>query len=138
MIEIYDTTLRDGTQRTDISLSLSDKLNVARRLDEMGVAFIEGGWPGSNPKDVEFFHRAAKMKWRSAKIVAFGSTCAANKAAEDDANVQALINAHTSHCAVFGKSSLLHVNEVLRTTPENNLRMIERVWSNISSARAAR
>ena len=124
MIEIYDTTLRDGTQRTDISLSLTDKLNIARRLDDLGVAYIEGGWPGSNPKDAEFFSRAAEMTWRNARIVAFGSTCAANKIPAEDANVQALLGARTSHCAVVGKSSLLHVNEVLRTTPENNLRMI--------------
>ena len=67
MIQIYDTTLRDGTQRTDISLSCNDKLNIARRLDELGVAFIEGGWPGSNPKDVEFFQRASKMNWKNAR-----------------------------------------------------------------------
>jgi 2-isopropylmalate synthase len=125
MIQIYDTTLRDGTQRTDISLSLSDKINIAQRLDELGAAFIEGGWPGSNPKDVEFFERAAAMEWHSAKIVAFGSTRAANKTPEEDANIQALLHAGTSHCAVFGKSSLMHVREVLRTTPENNLCMIE-------------
>ena len=91
MIQIYDTTLRDGTQRTDISLSLTDKLNIARRLDELGVAFIEGGWPGSNPKDVEFFQRAAEMEWRNARIAAFGATCAANKAPAEDANIQALL-----------------------------------------------
>ena len=125
MIQIYDTTLRDGTQRTDISLSLSDKLNIARRLDELGVTFIEGGWPGSNPKDVEFFQRAAQMEWRNARIVAFGATCSANKPPADDPNIQALIGAQTSYCAVFGKSSLMHVSEVLRTTPTNNLRMIE-------------
>ena len=77
-IQIYDTTLRDGTQRTDISLSCSDKLNIARRLDDLGVAFIEGGWPGSNPKDVEFFQRAAAMTWKHAKIAAFGATCGSN------------------------------------------------------------
>jgi 2-isopropylmalate synthase len=125
MIEIYDTTLRDGTQRTDISLSANDKMNIARRLDDSGVAYIEGGWPGSNPKDVEFFQRAARMSWKSAKISAFGSTCGANKAPAEDPQIQALVNAGTSVCAVFGKTSLLHVREVLRTTPENNLRMIE-------------
>ncbi len=125
MIQVYDTTLRDGTQRTDVSLSCNDKLSIARRLDELGVAFIEGGWPGSNPKDAEFFERAAQMDWQHARIVAFGATRAANKLPEEDANIRALLDARTSHCAVVGKSSLLHVNEVLRTTPENNLRMIE-------------
>jgi 2-isopropylmalate synthase len=125
MIQIYDTTLRDGTQRKDISLSLKDKLKIARRLDDLGVAFIEGGWPGSNPKDVEFFERAKDMTWKTAKIAAFGATCAANKAPADDANIQALIASEAPYCTIFGKTSLLHVTEVLRTTPENNLRMIE-------------
>ncbi|MBE3040734.1 MAG: citramalate synthase, partial [Chloroflexi bacterium] len=125
MIQIYDTTLRDGTQRTDISFSCNDKLNIARRLDELGVAFIEGGWPGSNPKDVEFFQRASKMNWKNAQISAFGATCQANKDPADDANIQALLSAETGYCTVFGKTSLLHVIDVLRTTPDNNLRIIE-------------
>ncbi|MEA4907190.1 MAG: citramalate synthase [Chloroflexi bacterium] len=125
MIQIYDTTLRDGTQRTDISLSLNDKINIARRLDALGIRFIEGGWPGSNPKDVEFFQRAAQMEWKTASIVAFGATCQADKHPSEDANIRALQNAGTDWCAVFGKSSVLHVTEVLRTTCENNLRMIE-------------
>jgi 2-isopropylmalate synthase len=125
MIQIYDTTLRDGTQRKDISLSCNDKLSIARKLDELGVAFIEGGWPGSNPKDVEFFQRASKMTWKNARITAFGATCQANRDPVDDGNIQALLSAETSYCTVVGKSSVLHVKEVLRTTLENNLRMIE-------------
>jgi 2-isopropylmalate synthase len=125
MIQIYDTTLRDGTQRKDISLSVSDKMNIARRLDDLGVAFIEGGWPGSNPKDVEFFQRAAKTTWKHAKIAAFGSTCAVNKKPADDANIRALLEAETPYCTVVGKTSVLHVTDVLRTTKENNLRIIE-------------
>lgn len=125
MIEIYDTTLRDGAQRKDISLSLKDKLNIAHKLDDLGVAFIEGGWPGSNPKDVEFFEKANKIRWKTAKIAAFGATCAANKAPADDANIQALIASAAPYCTIFGKTSLLHVTEILRTTAENNLRMIE-------------
>jgi len=125
MIQIYDTTLRDGTQRKDISLSVSDKMNIARRLDDLGVAFIEGGWPGSNPKDVEFFQRAAKTTWKTAKIAAFGSTCAVNKQPADDANIRALLEAETPYCTVVGKTSVLHVTDVLRTTKENNLRIIE-------------
>jgi len=125
MIQIYDTTLRDGTQRKDISLSCNDKINIARRLDDLGIAFIEGGWPGSNPKDVEFFQRAAKMTWKNAKIAAFGSTCSANKQPAEDGNIQALLEAETPYCTVVGKTSVLHVTEVLRTTLDNNLRMIE-------------
>jgi 2-isopropylmalate synthase len=125
MIQIYDTTLRDGTQRTDISLSLTDKLNIAQRLDNLGVAFIEGGWPGSNPKDAEFFKRATAMKWKHAKLSAFGATRSANKDAAEDANIRALLDSGTPYCTVVGKSSVLHVKEVLRTTLETNLLMIE-------------
>jgi 2-isopropylmalate synthase len=125
MMQIYDTTLRDGAQRTDISLALNDKLNIARRLDELGVTFIEGGWPGSNPKDAEFFKQAAVIHWQNARITAFGATCAANKNPDEDGNIRALLDAQTSYCTVVGKSSVLHVNEVLRTTLDNNLRMIE-------------
>ena len=125
MIEVYDTTLRDGTQRKDISLACSDKLNIARRLDELGVCYIEGGWPGSNPKDAEFFQRAAGMAWKNARITAFGSTCQANKDPSEDGQIQALLEAGTGICTIFGKTSLAHVTRVLRTTPANNLRMIE-------------
>ncbi len=124
-MEIYDTTLRDGTQRTDVSLSVNDKLAIAHRLDELGVTFIEGDWPGSNPKDVEFFQRAVHENWQHALIAAFGATCAANKQPEEDANIQALVDAKTPVCTIFGKTSILHVTEILRTTRENNLRMIE-------------
>ncbi len=125
MIQIYDTTLRDGTQRKDISLSVSDKMNIAHRLDDLGIAFIEGGWPGSNPKDVEFFQRAAKTTWNNARIAAFGSTCAANRQPDEDGNIRALLEAETPYCTVVGKTSVLHVTDVLRTTLDNNLRMIE-------------
>lgn len=132
-IQIYDTTLRDGTQRTDISLSVNDKLNIARRLDDLGVAFIEGGWPGSNPKDVEFFRRAAEIPWRTAQITAFGSTCAVHKHPEDDENIGALLEAKTQYCTIVGKTSILHVEEVLRTSRENNLRIIEESVAYLSS-----
>ncbi|WP_242394260.1 citramalate synthase [Anaeromyxobacter oryzisoli] len=126
MIQIYDTTLRDGTQREGVSLSCDDKLRIARRLDDLGVTFIEGGWPGSNPKDAEFFERARDVPWRHAKITAFGSTCRVNGAPEDDANIQALVEARTPVCTVVGKTWTLHVEEVLRTTREENLRIIEK------------
>ena len=125
MIEIYDTTLRDGTQRKDISLSCDDKLKIAHRLDDLGVTFIEGGWPGSNPKDEEFFQQAVGQPWKHAHITAFGSTCHPSKKPEDDANIRALLDANTDYVTVFGKTSMLHVRDVLHTTPENNLRIIE-------------
>lgn len=133
MIQIYDTTLRDGTQRKNISLSCNDKINIARKLDELGVAYIEGGWPGSNPKDAEFFQRASQLTWKNAKIAAFGSTCQANKQPAEDANIQALIAAGTPVCTVVGKTSVLHVIDVLSTTLENNLRMIEESLAYLSS-----
>ncbi|HEY4687936.1 MAG TPA: citramalate synthase [Anaerolineae bacterium] len=126
MIQIYDTTLRDGTQREGISLSCEDKLRIARRLDDLGVAFIEGGWPGSNPKDVEFFEQAQSLNLKHALVAAFGSTCRAGGEPEDDANIRALVDAHTPVCTVVGKTSTLHVTEVLRTTLADNLRIIER------------
>jgi 2-isopropylmalate synthase len=125
VIQIYDTTLRDGTQRKDISLSCDDKLRIAQRLDDLGVDYIEGGWPGSNPKDVEFFKRAAEMNWKHAQIAAFGSTCRARGGPENDANIQALLDANTPVCTLFGKTWTLHVLEILRTTLPDNLRIIE-------------
>jgi 2-isopropylmalate synthase len=125
MIQVYDTTLRDGTQREGISLSCEDKLKIARRLDELGVAFIEGGWPGSNPKDAEFFERARDVAWTHTLIAAFGATCRANGGPDDDANIRALLDSRTPVCTVVGKSWTLHVTEVLRTTLDDNLRIIE-------------
>ena len=125
MVQIYDTTLRDGTQRNDISLSCSDKLRIAHRLDELGVTFIEGGWPGSNPKDVEFFKRARDAQWSNALIAAFGSTCRVQGTPDEDANIAAMLEAGTLVCTVVGKSWTLHVTDVLRTTLDDNLRIIE-------------
>jgi 2-isopropylmalate synthase len=125
MLQIYDTTLRDGTQRKGISLSVEDKVRIAKRLDDLGVAFIEGGWPGSNPKDIAFFIEAAKIPWKHAIITAFGSTCRVNGQPADDANIQALLDANTQVCTLVGKSWDLHVKDVLKTTPEENLRIIE-------------
>jgi len=125
LIQIYDTTLRDGTQSEGFTLSGNDKVRVAQRLDELGVAFIEGGWPGSNPKDVEFFERARDMQWKNALIAAFGSTCRVKGGPEDDANIKALLDSHTPVCTIFGKTWTLHVTDVLLTTLEDNLRIIE-------------
>jgi 2-isopropylmalate synthase len=124
-IDLYDTTLRDGTQREGISLSCEDKLKIAAKLDSLGVAYIEGGWPGSNPKDVEFFELAKKKSWQHAIITSFGSTCRVGANPEDDPNISALLESGTAVCAVVGKTSIFHVSEVLRTTPEENLRLIE-------------
>ncbi|HRE54555.1 MAG TPA: citramalate synthase [Candidatus Competibacter sp.] len=125
LIQIYDTTLRDGTQSEGFTLSGHDKIRVAQRLDDLGVAFIEGGWPGSNPKDAEFFERARDLEWKTALIAAFGSTCRVKGGPEDDANIQALIAAQTPVCTLFGKTWNLHVTEVLLTTLDDNLRIIE-------------
>jgi 2-isopropylmalate synthase len=124
-ITIYDTTLRDGTQREGISLACSDKLRIARELDALGVTFVEGGWPGSNPKDAELFRRARDIEWTHATLAAFGSTRRAGIAPEDDANLAALVESGAPACTLFGKTSLLHVREVLRTTADENLAMIE-------------
>lgn len=123
-ILLYDTTLRDGTQREGISLSVDDKLKIAQRLDEFGIHYIEGGWPGSNPKDVEFFRRAASMRWQNAKITAFGSTRRKDTPPEEDANLKLLIDAETPVVTLVGKSWDLHVTDVLETSLEENLKMI--------------
>jgi 2-isopropylmalate synthase len=123
-VQIYDTTLRDGTQREGISLSCEDKMRIARRLDDLGVHYIEGGWPGSNPKDAEFFERARAERWKQAVVTAFGSTCRAGGQPPDDVNIRALLDAGTTVCTLVGKSSVAHVEEVLRTTPGENLRII--------------
>jgi 2-isopropylmalate synthase len=124
-IQIYDTTLRDGTQSEGFNLSANDKIRIAQKLDELGVAFIEGGWPGSNPKDAEFFERARQLTWKNAQITAFGSTCRVKGGPEDDANIKALLDSGAPVCTIFGKTWMLHVLEVLKTTPEDNLRIIE-------------
>jgi 2-isopropylmalate synthase len=124
-IAIYDTTLRDGTQREGISLACADKLRIAQQLDALGVDFIEGGWPGSNPKDVEFFRRARDSAWSRAAITAFGATRHAGVPAGEDLGMIALVDSGAPVCTLFGKSSRIHVTDVLRTTTDENLRMIE-------------
>jgi len=122
---LYDTTLRDGTQGEGISLSVEDKLKVTRLLDRLGVHYVEGGWPGSNPKDVEYFQRVQELNLEQIRIAAFGSTCRVGSLPQDDANIQALLKAETPVVTVVGKSWPLHVRDVLRTTPEENLRIIQ-------------
>ena len=124
-IEIYDTTLRDGSQGEGISYSVEDKVRIARRLDEFGMDFIEGGWPGSNPKDEAFFERMKSSPLKSARLAAFGSTCRPDVAAASDPQIQMLIAASTPVITIFGKSWEQHVQYALRTTADENLRMIE-------------
>ncbi len=123
-IEIYDTTLRDGSQAEDVSFSVEDKVRIALKLDELGVHFIEGGWPGANPKDIEFFQVIKATPLQQAKIVAFGSTRKAKNAANNDPTLEALLAAETDIVTIFGKSWTLHVTEALETTLETNLELI--------------
>ncbi|MBI2861432.1 MAG: citramalate synthase, partial [Chloroflexi bacterium] len=123
-VVLYDTTLRDGAQGEGISFSVEDKLKIARKLDELGIPYIEGGWPGANPKDSEFFERAQRVAWAQAKLVAFGSTRRPDSRADDDPTLQALIAAHTPAVALVAKSWDLHVTKVLHTTLEENLAMV--------------
>jgi 2-isopropylmalate synthase len=122
---VFDTTLRDGAQREGVSYSVADKLAVARLLDEIGVGFIEGGWPGALPKDTEFFARArTELKLRHAQLVAFGATRKAGVRVEDDPQVRALLDAETTVVCLVAKSDVRHVREALRTTLEENLAMV--------------
>jgi 2-isopropylmalate synthase len=124
MLRLYDTTLRDGTQREGLSLSVEDKVKIATALDRLGVSCIEGGWPGSNPKDAEFFRRIRSVPLVHAKVAAFGSTRRANVRCEEDASLRALVDAETPVVTLVGKSSTLHVERILETTRAENLRMI--------------
>ncbi|MSQ14000.1 MAG: citramalate synthase [Dehalococcoidia bacterium] len=123
-IELYDTTLRDGTQQEGISVSVEDKLRITQRMDGFGVQYIEGGWPGSNPKDAEFFTRAKSLKLKNAQLAAFGSTRRAGVAVERDSQVKALLDAETPVVTLVGKASELQVLRILETTLEENLAMI--------------
>jgi 2-isopropylmalate synthase len=124
-IRIYDTTLRDGTQGEGISFSVADKLLVAKRLDQFGVDYIEGGFPGSNPRDIAFFAEAKNLKLSHAKLAAFGSTRRAGGKADTDPQLKTLLDSGMPVLTLVGKTWLLHVHEILRTTPEENLAMIE-------------
>lgn len=124
IIRIFDTTLRDGTQGEKICFSAEDKFRIAKRLDEFGIHYIEGGWPGSNPKDMAFFEKAKTHTFINAKVVAFGSTCRAGNIPPEDPNLRALIAAGTPAVSMFGKTWLLHVEEALKITLDQNLSII--------------
>ncbi len=124
LVKLYDTTLRDGTQSEDISFLLEDKIRIAHRLDEAGIHYIEGGWPGSNPKDVAFFKEIKKEKLSQAKIAAFGSTRRAKITPDKDQNIKTLVQAEPDCITIFGKTWDFHVHEALRITLEENLELI--------------
>ncbi len=123
-VKLFDTTLRDGAQTEGISFSLEDKIKIAKLLDELGIHYIEGGWPGSNPKDIEFFKAIKDIKLKNAKIVAFSSTRRPKVKVEDDKNIATLLAAETPAVSIFGKCWDFHVTDALKTTLEENLAMI--------------
>ncbi|MCX6013010.1 MAG: citramalate synthase [Chloroflexi bacterium] len=123
-IQLYDTTLRDGAQREGISFSVEDKIRVAKKLDSIGIQYIEGGWPGSNPKDIEFFSKAKELLFSKAILVAFGSTRHANTNVDTDINIRALLDSNTKAVTLVGKASELQATQILETTLEENIRMI--------------
>ncbi len=124
MITLYDTTLRDGTQREGMSLSVDDKLRIVERLDALGIHYIEGGFAGSNPKDIEFFERARGLELEQAVVSAFGSTCHKGVAAGEDAGLRALLDTGCEALCIFGKAWSLHVTETLETSLDENVRMV--------------
>lgn len=128
-VKLYDTTLRDGAQRDGISYSVGDKIMIAKLLDNLGLDYLEGGWPGSNPKDLDFFYKARKIAFKNIKIAAFGSTRHVGNKVEKDANVRQLLEAETEVVTIFGKSWDFHVTEALQTTLDENLRMIKETVS---------
>ena len=123
-IKIYDTTLRDGSQAEGISFTVEDKIRIAQKLDEMGAHYIEGGWPGSNPRDIDFFSKVNRVNFLQTKITAFGSTRYPNKKVEEDSIIQALLRTETEVVTIFGKTWDLHVRDALSTSLDENLRMI--------------
>src|SRR5215510_4225951 len=123
-ISTFDTTLRDGTQGESVSYSVDDKMLIAQKLDELGIDYIEGGWPGSNPKDKEFFERARSLRLNHARLTAFGSTRFAKNPVEEDRNVRALVEAGTPVVSIFGKTWDLHVSRALGITEDENLTLI--------------
>ena len=123
-IEIYDTTLRDGAQTEDISFSVEDKLRITEKLDELGVHYIEGGWPGSNPRDIEYFKKAKKLRLKNSQLVAFGSTHRPKHKVHEDALMKALLDSQVKIITIFGKTWDFHVKEALKISLNENLDII--------------
>jgi len=132
-VEFYDTTLRDGAQSEDIAFSLNDKLRITERLDDFGIHYVEGGWPGSNPKDLQYFKEVKGLNLKNTKIVAFSSTVKAHSRAEDDEIIKAVLEAETEYVTIVGKSWDLHVKDALKVKLDTNLKMIDRTISYLKS-----
>ena len=124
-ITLYDTTLRDGTQGEQVNLSAEDKLRIAKKLDEFGIQYIEGGWPGSNPKDARFFEMARKTPFRTSRLTAFGSTRRSQTHTDEDENIKTLLSTEVETLTIFGKSWDLHALKILEVPLDENLSMIE-------------
>ncbi len=124
-VKVYDTTLRDGSQGEGLSFTIDDKLKIAQKLDYLGIAYIEGGWPGSNPKDMEFFRQAAELEFQHAKITAFSSTRKPGLSVKKDSNIKAVLASGVSVAAIFGKAWDFHVSRALETSLEENLKMVK-------------
>jgi 2-isopropylmalate synthase len=133
-VETYDTTLRDGAQQVGLQFTVADKLRVTRLLDDLGVDVVEGGWPGSNPKDAEYFARARDLPWRHAALSAFGATRRPGRGVDDDPNLRALLDSGAPIIALVGKAWTLHVTEALRTTMEENLAMVAESVAHMAAA----
>ena len=123
-VKIYDTTLRDGSQAEGVSFTVEDKIRIVHKLDELGAHYVEGGWPGSNPRDIDFFEKANRASFFQTRITAFGSTRYPDKKVEDDGVLQALLKTDTQVVTLFGKTWDLHVKDALGTSLDENLRMI--------------
>ena len=132
-IALYDCTLRDGTQGEGIAFSVEDKIRIAEKLDELGIHYIEGGWPGSNPKDMDFFEAGKRLKLRHARLAAFGSTRRPGNRVSEDANIRALVRAQTPVITIFGKSWDFHVQRALRTSLAKNIELINLAGSTEST-----
>ena len=124
-VKLFDTTLRDGTQAEDVSFTVEDKIQIAKMLDEFGIHYIEGGWPGSNPKDFDFFNEIKKVSLKQAKMTAFGSTRRAKLSCDKDSSIQSLLASEVPVACIFGKTWDLHVTDALGISLEQNLEIIE-------------
>ena len=135
-IILYDTTLRDGTQGEEVNLSAEDKLRIAQKLDEFGIHYVEGGWPGSNPKDARFFEMARKISFKNTRLTAFGSTRRPQTRPEEDQNIQALLRTELETVTIFGKSWDLHATEIMGVYLDENLAMIEETLDHLKQRAA--